>query len=113
MNAPRAAPATPSARLTKGGQHEPCRICLESRVAHLLPACTVLGVEALPRPAGEVFAGQRAPDLLVAAKMGDDAKFKATNDACFANADQIAHFLTDANPQFWPIEATMHLMHTH
>lgn len=47
-----------------------------------------------------------AVDVLAAAKAGDTAKLDEANKKWYANADEIAVFLSSANPQNWP-EATM------
>jgi hypothetical protein len=47
-----------------------------------------------------------AVQLLQAAKGGDDAAFQRARTAWYANADDIADFLAEANPRFWP-QATM------
>jgi len=47
-----------------------------------------------------------AVELLQDAKAGDTAAFGAAKDRWYANANQIADFLSSANPRFWP-DATM------
>lgn len=47
-----------------------------------------------------------AVQLLQDAKAGDTAAFNAAKDRWYANANQIADFLSAANPRFWP-DATM------
>ena len=47
-----------------------------------------------------------AVQLLQDAKAGDTAAFNAAKIAWYANANQIADFLSAANPRFWP-DATM------
>jgi hypothetical protein len=47
-----------------------------------------------------------AVELLQAAKAGDSAAFEKANTAWYANADDIADFLAQANPRYWP-QATM------
>jgi hypothetical protein len=47
-----------------------------------------------------------AVQLLQDAKAGDTAAFNAAKDRWYANANQIADFLSSANPRFWP-DATM------
>jgi hypothetical protein len=54
-----------------------------------------------------------AAALLTAAKAGDAAAFDAANTAWYANADEIALFLHNANPDNWPLEETQHHMRTH
>jgi len=44
-----------------------------------------------------------AADLLAAAKAGDQAKVQAASAKWYANADDIATFLSKANPQAWPL----------
>jgi hypothetical protein len=43
-----------------------------------------------------------AVELLQAAKAGDTAAFDAANARWYANANDIADFLSSANPRFWP-----------
>jgi hypothetical protein len=50
-----------------------------------------------------------AANVLAAAKAGDDAAFEEANDAWYANAREIARFLSDANPANWRF-ADMHRM---
>jgi hypothetical protein len=47
-----------------------------------------------------------AVELLKAAKAGDDAAFEKASTAWYANANDIADFLAQANPGYWP-QATM------
>ncbi|MGH2394928.1 MAG: hypothetical protein ACRDGH_15800, partial [Candidatus Limnocylindria bacterium] len=47
-----------------------------------------------------------AVELLQAAKDGDNAAFEKVNSAWYANANDIADFLAEANPSSWP-QATM------
>ena len=54
-----------------------------------------------------------AGDLIVAAKAGDSAKVASTKDQWYANADQIADFLTTANPTNWPAADMRTMMHDH
>src|SRR5215207_5362351 len=54
-----------------------------------------------------------ASDLLMAAKAGDQDKIKAASDKWYANGDQIATFLSTANPQHWPLDTLKALMKTH
>lgn len=44
-----------------------------------------------------------AVDVLVAAKAGDKAKLDEANKKWYANADDIAAFLSKANPDNWPL----------
>jgi len=55
-----------------------------------------------------------AVDLIAAAKAGDNAKIQAASDKWYANANDIAAFLSSANPTNWPLgtmqsEMKMHL----
>lgn len=54
-----------------------------------------------------------AGDLIVAAKAGDSAKVASTKDQWYANADQIADFLSTANPANWPAADMRTMMHDH
>lgn len=54
-----------------------------------------------------------AADLVTAAAAGDAAKKDDANRRWLANADQIAAFLTAANPKHWPADATKKMMHDH
>jgi len=57
--------------------------------------------------------------ILIAAEILQDAKAgntTAMNDAIarwYANADEIAVFLNNANPKFWPLDQMKAMMHTH
>lgn len=53
-----------------------------------------------------------AADVVAAAKEGNDAKFKEANTKWHANADEIALFLSQANPN-WPKDAVQHMMYEH
>ena len=58
-----------------------------------------------------------AADLLAAVKSGDSAKATADSQKWYANADEIAAFLSSANPKNWPLdvmkaEMKMHLDQT-
>ena len=53
-----------------------------------------------------------AADLVSAAKAGDSAAVTTQSDRWYANADDIARFLADANPA-WPFEVLSDMMHTH
>lgn len=55
----------------------------------------------------------QAADLVKAAKAGDQAAVAKAKDAWFANADQIATFLSQANPKNWPVDQVKAMMHTH
>lgn len=54
-----------------------------------------------------------AVELLQAAKAGDDAAFEAAHAGWYANADDIAHFLAEANPRYWPQETLRAAMKGH
>jgi hypothetical protein len=54
-----------------------------------------------------------AVDLLKAAKAGDDAKFAQVKDAWYRNGDEIARFLSDANPKYWKFGKVSALMRGH
>lgn len=53
-----------------------------------------------------------AVDLLGAAKKGDAAKLKDANARWSANADEMATFLSGANPN-WPKQAVLDMLNTH
>ncbi len=54
-----------------------------------------------------------AADLITAAKAGDTAKFSDTNQRWHDNADQIAAFLHNANPEDWPLADMQSMMKSH
>jgi hypothetical protein len=54
-----------------------------------------------------------AVELLKAAKAGDTAAFTDAKARWYANADQIAEFLSAANPRFWPVDVLRDAMKTH
>ena len=54
-----------------------------------------------------------AVELLQDAKAGDTAAFDAANTRWYANADDIADFLSAANPRFWPRATMRAAMKTH
>ena len=54
-----------------------------------------------------------AADLLGAAKAGDDAKVAATRNRWYANGDEIAAFLAQANPASWPVAEMGPMMREH
>lgn len=54
-----------------------------------------------------------AADLIEAAKAGDTAKKDAAAKRWSENADQIAPFLSGANPQHWPAAEMKAMMHSH
>jgi hypothetical protein len=55
----------------------------------------------------------QAADLVKAAKAGDNAALGKAKNAWFANADDIATFLSQANPKNWPADQVKAMMHTH
>lgn len=54
-----------------------------------------------------------AADVVAAAKANDQAKLSDANKRWFANADQIADFLSSANPKNWPQAEMRSMMHDH
>ena len=54
-----------------------------------------------------------AAELVTAAKAGDSAAVDTASQAWYANADQIAEFLSGANPDNWPVEMTKVMMKDH
>lgn len=54
-----------------------------------------------------------AADLVAAAKGGDSDAVAAASVAWYANADEIAAFLSNANPKQWPLEEIQSMMHSH
>jgi hypothetical protein len=54
-----------------------------------------------------------AADLLVAAKAGDNARIETARDAWYRNADDIAAFLTAANPGAWSRDQIAETMRMH
>jgi hypothetical protein len=54
-----------------------------------------------------------AADLLQAAKAGDSAGVADANARWYANADEIATFLHQANPDEWPLDEMKLMMRTH
>jgi hypothetical protein len=54
-----------------------------------------------------------AVDLLTAAKVGDTAKFEDANKRWYENADEIAAFLSSANPDNWPLSDMQTMMKDH
>jgi len=55
----------------------------------------------------------QAADLLTAAKAGDTQTFNTVNTAWHANADEIATFLSNANPENFELEAMKDMMDEH
>ncbi len=54
-----------------------------------------------------------AADLLAAAKSGDNAKLQAASKSWYDNANQIAGFLSSANPGNWPLSDMQSMMKSH
>jgi hypothetical protein len=54
-----------------------------------------------------------AADLVGAAKAGDEAAVTTASEAWYANADEIATFLSEANPRNWPLEDMKAMMREH
>ncbi len=54
-----------------------------------------------------------AAELIDAAKAGDKAKQDDATKRWFANADEIAAFLSGANPKNWPLADAKKMMHDH
>jgi uncharacterized protein YukE len=54
-----------------------------------------------------------AVEILQAAKDGDTAAFEEATDRWYANANDIADFLSAANPKFWPRDMMRADMKTH
>ena len=54
-----------------------------------------------------------AVELLTAAKAGDQKQVKKESAAWYRNGNQIADFLSDANPDNWPREEMRSMMETH
>ncbi len=54
-----------------------------------------------------------AVELLQAAKAGDTAAFEAARARWYVNSDQVADFLSAANPRFWPRNTMRAAMRTH
>jgi hypothetical protein len=54
-----------------------------------------------------------AVELLQAAKAGDTAAFEAARVRWYTNSDQIADFLSTANPRWWPRNEMRAAMRTH
>jgi hypothetical protein len=54
-----------------------------------------------------------AADILTAAKAGDQAAVEAASEKWYANSDEIAAFLSDANPENWARADTKAMMREH
>lgn len=54
-----------------------------------------------------------AADILAAAKAGDTAAVDAAIAAWYQNGNEIAVFLSTANPRFWPLHEMDHMMREH
>ena len=54
-----------------------------------------------------------AAELLKVAKVNDQAGFNNTNSKWLKNADDIANFLSTANPKNWPLDDMKKMMHEH
>jgi prophage DNA circulation protein len=54
-----------------------------------------------------------AAQAITAAKAGDDAGLQQALDDWYANADDIARFLADANPRSWPFDEMRAHMRAH
>jgi hypothetical protein len=54
-----------------------------------------------------------AADLVVAAKAGDEAGVTAASEKWYANADEIATFLSEANPRNWDLDDMQAMMREH
>ena len=54
-----------------------------------------------------------AADILAAAKAGDTTTLDAAIAAWYQNGNEIAVFLSTANPRFWPLHEMDHMMREH
>ncbi len=54
-----------------------------------------------------------AAGLITAAKAGDSAKLEEFKQRWYANGDEIATFLSGANPNQWPLDAVKGMMRQH
>lgn len=54
-----------------------------------------------------------AGDVVAAAKADDKAKLKASNEKWHKNAEDIATFLSHANPENWPKNALLEMLNMH
>jgi hypothetical protein len=55
----------------------------------------------------------QAADILNAAKAGDTGALEAAKAAWYANAEQIAEFLHNLNPNQWPLDTLQIMMREH
>jgi hypothetical protein len=94
----------------------------EATVARLLRNQADIGNAIKPfygRAAGNALTGELrkhiliAADLIAAAKAGDQAKVAAEQARWRANADDIATFLSNANPQHWKRGAVRAMLNEH
>jgi hypothetical protein len=95
---------------------------LQPTLSRLLRNQKELGAAIVPfygKQAGDKLAAlltthiQDAVPVLTAAKAGDAAGLKKALDTWYANAKEIADFLTAANPTSWPASATEPMMKEH
>ncbi|HET7474221.1 MAG TPA: hypothetical protein VFJ71_13940 [Candidatus Limnocylindrales bacterium] len=54
-----------------------------------------------------------AAGIVSAAKSGDDSAVATAKDAWYVNADEIAAFLSAANPREWPLDEMRSMMRSH
>jgi hypothetical protein len=54
-----------------------------------------------------------AAEVVAAAKAGEASKLEGANKKWYANADEIAAFLSGANPQHWPLQDAKAMMKEH
>jgi len=54
-----------------------------------------------------------AADVVAAAKANDTGRLENAKTRWFANADEIAEFLGQANPKSWPVAEMKRMMHDH
>ncbi len=95
---------------------------LESKLTRLLQNQQDIGNAIKPyygEEAGNVLADLLtehillAVPVLTAAQQGNEAGLAVALDDWYANADDIAHFLSGANPQNWPNSEMEHMMAMH
>lgn len=69
--------------------------------------------------AGDKLTGLLKDHIMIAAeivgdvKAGDNAKMMDASKRWYTNADEIATFLSGANPQYWPLAEMTKMMHDH